>query len=181
MLLPLCLSLIDDNENICKFEQIYHEYHNIIYNIAFGITKNHHDAEDALQSSLFSIAKNIETIKTDNVLLTKSYIYKIVKNAAIDVLRRKKIFINIDSLLSITSDSDIYDSIEGDEQYKSIVKHIMSMPSVYKDVLFLHFVKEMSTKQIATSLKRSHSAVKQQLARGTKKLRTILREAGLHD
>ena len=181
-MLSLFLMVIDDHKNDSKFEAIYNEYHDMLYNIAFGITQNHYDAEEVMQIALFAVAEDIENVKTDNIPMLKSYLYKITKNASIDLLRSKKrasSVLNIDDFLFVSADEDITYSIEGDEQYQQIVKCILQMPSIYRDVLVLHFLKEMSTSRISRILKRKHSTVKQQLTRGTKLLRAILREAGL--
>ncbi len=183
-MLSLYLMVIEDHENDSKFEIIYNDYHEMLYNIAFGITQNHHDAEETMQIALFAIAEDIANVKIDNIPMLKSYLYKVTKNASIDLLRSKKrasSLLNIDDFLFISSNEDISDSIEGDEQYKQIVTYILQMPSIYRDVLALHFLEEMSTSRIARVLKRKHSTVKQQLNRGTKLLRRILREVGLHD
>ena len=183
-MLSLYLMVIEDHENDSKFEAIYNDYHEMLYNIAFGITQNHHDAEETMQIALFAVAEDIANVKIDNIPMLKSYLYKITKNAAIDILRSKKrssSLLNIDDFLFISSNEDITSSIEGDEQYKLIVKYILELPSIYRDVLALHFLEEMSTNRIAKILKRKHGTVKQQLNRGTKLLRRILREVGLHD
>ena len=183
-MLSLFLSIIEDHKNDSKFELIYNDYHEMLYNIAFGITQNHHDAEEAMQIALFAIAEDIENVKIDNIPMLKSYLYKITKNASIDLLRSKKRFsslLNVDDFLLVSSSEDISNSVEGDEQYKQIVKYILQMPSIYRDVLSLYFLEEMSTNRISKVLKRKLSTVKQQLNRGTKLLRAILREGGLHD
>lgn len=183
-MLSLYLMVFEDHKNDSKFEKIYNEYKGMLYNIAFGITKNHHDAEDAMQSALFAIAEDIDNVKTDNIPMLKSYLYKIVKNASIDLIRIKKRYsglLNIDDFLYIASDEDISSTIEGNEQYRQIVKCIIKMPSIYRDVLVLRFLKQMPTGRIARVLKRKHSTVKQQLNRGTKILRAILKEEGIHD
>lgn len=183
-MINLYLALIENHENDSKFKQIHDKYHDMMYNVAYAITKNYHDAEEAMQEALFTVAEEIEKIDDENVFMLKSFLCKITKNSSIDILRQKKrsnIVLNIDEIIDISSDEDINSIVEGDEQYKQIVKHIAGMPSIYRDVLSLHFLKHMSTSKIARVLKRAHSTVKSQLNRGTKILREILREAGFHD
>ena len=123
-MLSLFILIIEDHKNDSKFELIYNEYHEMLYNIAFGITQNHHDAEEAMQIALFAIAEDIENVKIDNIPMLKSYLYKITKNASIDLLRSKKrcsSLLNVDDFLLVSSSEDISNSVEGDEQYKQIV------------------------------------------------------------
>ncbi len=179
----LYFSVIEDAEGYSKFEAIYNEYHAMLFKIALGITKNPHDAEDVMQNSLFAIAKDIKNIKTDNVNMLKSYLYKIVKNNALDFLRKKKSksFGLLDDFELIQSNESTTHSIESDEQYIRLVILIKKMPTTYRDVLILHYLHEMPVARIATVLNRKKSTIKQQLIRGTKLLRKCLQEMGFHD
>lgn len=183
-MLSLYLSSIEDHKNDSKFESIYYSYNEMLYGIAFGVTRNHHDAEEAMQTTLFAIAKDIENVNIENIPMLKSYLYKITKNAAIDILRKRRhktSILNIDDCLFVSSNEDIHELVEGSDKYKQIVKYITDMPAIYRDVLVLHYLHGMSTSRISEILNRNHSTVKQQLNRGTKMLREILLEVGLYD
>ena len=180
----LYLTLIDDHEYDSKFETIYYKYHDMIYAIAIGITKDHYDAEEVMQNVFFIIAKDIENIKTENELMLKSYLYKITKNAATDIFRAKKRRIatmDSDEIDEIVSEKELTTVIELKEQYESIIKQIEKMPAIYRDVLVLRLLHEMPIRRIAVVLGRKNSTVKQQLNRGTKMLKDILTEAKIYE
>lgn len=92
-MLSSILLLLDTQEKKSKFEKIYNEHHQKMINIAYGITKDEYDAQDAMHTALIAIAENINKIRTDNPTMLKSYLYKSVKNAAIDILRKKETFL----------------------------------------------------------------------------------------
>ena len=177
-MLSFYLALIQDEENKIKFENIYLAHHKTMLNVAFGITGNQHDAEEALSNALYAIARNIERIDNANELLLKSYLLKVVKNSAIDILRKRasERKADIDDLIALPAESDIMRDIEGDEEYKKLVKIIYNMPSTYRDVLVLRFLHGLKAREIADSLFISESSVKTKIRRGKKILSDIISE-----
>ncbi|MGN0612991.1 MAG: RNA polymerase sigma factor [Porcipelethomonas sp.] len=59
-MLGIYLALIDDDDNKNLFEELYYEYRNGMYNIAFGILHNVEDAEDAVHEAFLCIANKFE-------------------------------------------------------------------------------------------------------------------------
>lgn len=180
-MLMLFLSVIDDEKNKLKFENIYNEYNNQVYNEALSILKNHYDAEDASQNAWFSIAKNIDKIDTSNTFMLKSYLSITARNAALNISRqknKKNIYVDIDNLSvnPILNGVGTQESLESEESYRKIVAYIKSLPEIYVDVLSLHFLFNFSTRQIASSIGVKHSTAKQRLTRGKKLLQLILKE-----
>lgn len=181
MFLTILLT-IDTKEKRSKFEAIYNEYNQIMMNIAFAITKNEYDAEEVLNTALFAIAENIDKVQTDNPVMLKSYIYKIVKNAAINLLREKKKIseiLSLDYCLYLIEAEETYHSIDNDEQYIRIVNRIKALPDKYRDVLVLRLLHNFTIDEIASALNRKIGTVKSQIDRGSKMLRVILEEEGI--
>ena len=56
--------MIDLQEERSKFEQIYYNYRNLMYHIAYRVLKNNQDAEDVVQGTLMKIAEKKE--KSEN-------------------------------------------------------------------------------------------------------------------
>ena len=56
------------------------------------------------------------------------------------------------------------------EQYDRVLSHIERMKPCYREVLYLHFVKERSASEISCLLQLKLSTVKQRLVRGKKEL-----------
>ena len=71
-----------------KFEKIYSEYGEMMYNIAFTLLRHEQDAQDAVQQAFMSIAENIADIDEPGPR-TKGYVAVIAENKAIDLLRRR--------------------------------------------------------------------------------------------
>ncbi len=83
------LNMIDLPEERSKFEQIYYNYRNLMYHIAYRVLKNNQDAEDAVQGTLMKIAENMGKVMEMNEFKLMGYIVTISKNTAIDAYRKR--------------------------------------------------------------------------------------------
>ena len=175
-MLSAILLVLDTDEKRSKFEYIYEEYHQRMFSIAFGITKDKNDAEDALSSALFIIAEHIDDVKTDNPQMLKSYLYKIVKNAAIKIMIKKQnepLLLDLDNFPYLSTEES-EDNIVGNCQYNELVQVIINMPYTYRDVLVLYYLHGFSVAEISDILTRKKSTVKTQLKRGTQLIKDVL-------
>ncbi len=177
-LLALILNTVDlDAKNKNKFEMIYYKYRNMLFEYALKLVLNRADAEDVLQEAFIKIAKNIKTIRDTNEKETNSYLIMILKNTAYDFLRKKAKLqeTDIDGIYEIPSD-DFVESLVNRIEYQKAVEVIKGIPSPYCEVLYLHFVRDLSVKQTARLLDRKSETVKMQLIRGKRILKQRLLE-----
>lgn len=159
-----------------KFEKIYRKYRDMLYMCALGIVKNSADAEDVLHDAFIKIAKNIKQVDGIDSKSTAAYLAVITKNTAYDRLRRLKRLNETpieDCLLA--ADDALIEEIAEKTEYKDLIAAVKSVPAPYNEVLFLHYVNEMSVKKTAALLGRKVSTVKMQLVRGKKLLLQALR------
>lgn len=160
----LYLQMIDSAEDRSKFEQIYHQYRNLMYYEAYQVLKNEQDTEDAVQSSLVKISKNIHKIGEANSPKTTGYIVTIVRNSAIDLHRKK----NRRSALRLSEEL-------GAVEYKSdegLGKCLLQLPERYRKVLLLKHYHGYRNKEIAQLLDMTPANV----ARVAQRAKTRLRE-----
>lgn len=153
------------------FEKLYYSYRDMLYTTALGIVKNPADAEDVLQNAFIKISKNLNCIKDVGSKSTAAFLAVITKNSAYDFLRSHNKYRELplaDADFSVSD--DIIEQISLKTDYEKLVAIIKSIPSPYNEVLFLHFVYELSVKETAHILSRKTSTVKQQLVRGKKLL-----------
>ena len=55
-MLPMIYMALVDDEDLPKFEQLYKNYRQQLYAIAYSILNNEQDAEDAVQTAYINIA-----------------------------------------------------------------------------------------------------------------------------
>lgn len=174
------LSILDSNEEKQEFEVLYDTYNKRMFSIAYRITKNEGDAEEALQDAFFSISKNFGKIKTDNEKMLKSYLYTVIKNCALNICKKRTqdAFFSLDSLFDISNDEDVSSYLEDKEEREIILSVFKKIPSVCRDVLILHYLREFSVSEISIFLNLNKNTVKSRLLRGTKLLREMIATGG---
>jgi RNA polymerase sigma-70 factor (ECF subfamily) len=159
-----------------------------IYRVAFGVTRNHADAEEILQDVLLTVARTSATFEGRSAL--GSWIYRIATNAALNRRRGKRVELE-------TSLEDLLPTFEADghragdrsyvladwsqnpeeellsgERRRALERALDRLPDHYRAVLVLRDVEDLSNEEVAAVLEESVSTVKSRLHRA----RMILRE-----
>lgn len=152
-------------------ELIYEKYRNRMYIAAYRVVKNPTLAEDVLQDAFVALSKNIEKLKDVDSLYTASYVTKAARNHALNTVKKNQEsnILSIDEI-DVMSDESVLDKLCTEENLNIIVSSILALDEKYRDVLSLYYFNELTVSEIAKSLDRKESTVKQQLARGRRKL-----------
>lgn len=172
------LSLIDNEDDRSKFEIIYYEYRERMFNAAFDVVKNNEDAEDAVHNAFVGIANNMQSIGDAVSQRTLSYVIKAAKNAAINIYNKNNKITTVEYTDNIhISDDDFFSKIFHKEDYNEVVNAISKLKDIYKFPMYYYFICDMKTKEIASLLNISTSAVKVRIHRGKNELLIILGES----
>ena len=86
----LYLEMIETGQDKEKFEQLYDNYRNLMYYLAFQITKNQEDAEDAVHQAFLYVIENLGKIDDPSSNQTKSFLSIIAEHKAIDLVRKRR-------------------------------------------------------------------------------------------
>ena len=177
-MLALFLSYLDDDKDKRIFEEIYHTYRKQMFLLALSINKNEIDAEDIVSKVFLKIAqkywKTVKLISNNTDL--RNYLLKATKNTALNEIKFKKsefdkfnIFIERRSNdIQNISDKDFLDYICKRYDYSNTVDAINKLDEKYRNVLYYHYVLEISIKDTAKSLGQSIDTTKKQITRGKK-------------
>lgn len=152
-----------------QMDELYHTYRNQMYALAFSILHSQMAAEDAVHDVFVRVAANrsvLEKIKSQEDM--RNYLLKATKNTALNALRKTSREIPFEE--PALSDEEFFDAVFRRGAYEEVVRAIRALDGKYADVLYFHFVLEMTVPETAKALDRSISAVKQQLVRGKKML-----------
>lgn len=172
-MLGFYLAALDTDEDRSEFEKIYIEQRQMMYRVAFSVLNNPEDAEDAVHKAFVRIADNFSRLKKINCQEIAPYIVIIVRNIAIDMYNKNKQNAENNAVLfdeSVTVDVDFFENID----YEELISTIRQLPQIYKDVIFLHYVQELSAKEIGKILDISSDAVWKRLERARKLLKELL-------
>ena len=180
------LSLLDDPVEKRDFEKIYNSYRKQMVLTANSILHNEADSEDVVHDVFVCIATKhlslIKTIQNNNDL--RYYLLTATKNTAINKLKKNSKTISIEEAESSKlndfediSDDDFVDILCTKAEYEEVIKALLSLKEPYKNILYYHFVLELSVPEAAKLLDRKVPTAKKQLVRGKKMLLNLLKQS----
>lgn len=177
-MLAFYLGLIETEEDRQLFEKIYYSHRKQMLTLAVSIIENEDDSEDLVHDVFCTVAEKhlnmLQSIKNEQDL--KNYLLKATKNRALNMKRNKKQYISLnESEAFLISKEDLNDNgfldfICDKMTYSELVEAIRSLDKKYEEVLYLHFVLELTIAEVADLLSRNIHTVKKQLVRGKKML-----------
>lgn len=157
-MLGVYFSVLDTDEEKCRFEQLYIKFRREMFAVAYGILGNREDAEDAVHQAFLNIANHFEKVNRIPSQEIRAYIVIIIRNAAINIYNGNKRRAQRSAELeesTVYVDEDILERFS----YEELVREISMLPQIYKDMMFLRYLEEFSPKEIASQLGISVDAV----------------------
>ncbi|MCL2400494.1 MAG: RNA polymerase sigma factor [Defluviitaleaceae bacterium] len=174
---PLIFFTLDSEADKNKIVQLYEKYHRLMFYVARKVLSDHALAEDAVSESIEKMIYNIHKIDDISCYKTKAFIVIIVRNTALNILKKKgrtDTHLDVDSEVIADESFLVSDKIISIESYNNIVSIINSLPDTLRDVAVLSLVHEQSHSEIAEILEISYDTVKMRLSRAKKTIRTKL-------
>ena len=150
-----------------KFEQLYFKYRNLMYYLAFRITNNQEDAEDAVHQAFVYIIENLEKVGPVSDSRTKSFLSVITEHKAVDLARKRR---PVYELSAAENELAGYLPDDGDGLLQAMAK----LPKRYQDILLLRYDNGYSARELAKMLDMSYGAARKLLWRSKEALREIL-------
>lgn len=165
------LSLIEQDDDKEKFEQLYQNYLKLALYRAREFLPNEQLAEDAVSIAFLKIAQNIH--KIDEVISpqTKALIMRVVERSAINLYKTEN---RHQSRKTILEEAE---EIEAEPvQDHHLADLILELPEQYRSVILLKYAENYKSKEIAELLGYTVSKVDQLASRGKKLLEKKLAE-----
>jgi len=175
----LYLAMIDTEEDKSKFEKIYEEYRSGMYRIALQVLNNREDAENIVHDAFVVLIDHLDKIDKIYDYRTWGYLASIVRSRAINYYNREKRKVSFAPEDYDGWDSDDKDPlyyVVADEKEKTLVNFISELPYPQKDVIYLQYVNELKSKEIAEILELTPENVRQLSRRAKLRLKALLEE-----
>lgn len=179
--MELLVQMICGDEELEKFNKIYDTYSESMYLMAKAILKDEYLAEDVLQETFIFIAqmKNLNKIQNIDSCETRAFLTMIVRNIALNAYKKRKrkketpiTEFNEDILTDTERNGNYYNSVEKSCSEK-LEYCLKKLPKAYMDVLYLRYVYEYSTYEVAKIFNISESAVRKRISRAKAKVKKI--------
>jgi len=152
-----------------SFRRLVEETTPAMYRLAARITGSLEDAEDVLQDSYMKAWDALEEGRFDGRAQTRTWLYRIVVNGAMDVLRARKRRGRVpdDSL----ADAAVEGTAEGRAALRELSGWLRELPADQRTALVLKELEGLTSAEIANLMGCSEGAVEQRLVRARAALR----------
>lgn len=158
-------------DDLSRFAAVYERYSDRIYGYCLRRTNNVQEAED-LTSQVFERAMaNLDSFRGGSAA---AWLFRIARNAVIDHVRRRRPDVSLDGAARRLSSDDATpdDQVVAAETWHTLRALIAALPDWQADLLILKIVGGLSAAEIGEVLGKSAGAVRVELHRTVKKLRT---------
>lgn len=152
--------------NSKAFLECFQTYEVDIYKMAFIYMKNEEDALEVVQETAYRSFKNVSSIKEPTYF--KTWLLKIAINVSIDLLRKKKIDVQMHEHVKDQLSTDLNEDIDLEITLKDLLSHL-NEPE--KSVVVLRFYQDLTFSEISNVLDLPLGTVKTILYRALEKLR----------
>ena len=135
------------SNNKTAFDTLYEKYKSLVFGVSFSVCKNNDIADEVTQNVFFKIWK----LPAEKLPSTgeASWLYSITKNETIDVLRKTKSHLDIDSIYIIENDdNDVLNIVDID----SYNRRISNLAEQEKQIVSLKLLYDFTFKEIGELL-----------------------------
>lgn len=155
-------------------KQLYEHFKAKMFIICLRYASDRYEAEDMLQDGFIQVFKEIHQYDNSRGVI-EAWIRRVMINASLQVLRKKKIaYIEIDdNQFNVHSDDDVI----ADLSLKELLQFIQKLPLGYRTVFNMYVIDGMQHNEIAQELNISINTSKTQLFKAKQLLRKMINEA----
>jgi len=167
--------------NVEALGVLFERYRHMVYNVAYRITRSHHDASDVTQETFIKVFKSISRFRGESNVET--WIYRIAVNSALNHLRKmgRRKEEPLDDVPEVEippterSSDDPERYLERREIRRAISQAMRKLSPEHRAVVVLHDVEGLTHAEISKILGCSEGTVKSRLHYARRKLRRILK------
>lgn len=160
------------------FEEIYHRFDAMVYNVALRLAGDPEEAADLTQEIFLRIFRHLEKFRGRSSL--KTWVYRVAINHCRSRLGRKR---PPASSLDEETARPLPDPGRGPEEWavaddeaRRVAEALGRLPAVYKEAVVLRDLEGLTYQEIAEVLGIRIGTVRSRIARGRERLRELLEE-----
>lgn len=170
------LLMVDTLEDKGKFATLYEKYRYLMRKVALDILHDYFLAEDAVHNAFINLAMHMDNIGEPESLRTKRYLVTIVKNAAIDIYRKKTVQMQKEIYMDELGEENqpmAYMETDLDNDVLDVLK---KLPVKYRDIFLMKYSANLENSEIAKLCGIQEGTVRQRIARGKKLIEDALQK-----
>jgi RNA polymerase sigma-70 factor (ECF subfamily) len=151
------------------YEVIVSRYQRGLFNVALRMLGNYEEARDATQTAFVRAYEHLDSFDRDQRFF--NWIYRILKNECLNVLRSRRPTTLVSDELPAGSGGD---PVESQERHKAVQTALMALSVEYREVVVLRHFTDLSYDDIATTLGIPAKTVKSRLYSARQQLGALL-------
>ncbi len=162
--------------------QLVAEYSTALYRVAFSVTRNAAEAEDAVQETFLRVLRHESSL--GEIRDYRVWLVRIVWNIVLDRKRRAKTRPEGEDLADHaralpSSDRAADASVISAQERDRILALIDRLPVREREALLLSAVEELTTAEIAAALRTTESSIRSRIFRARRELAVLLEKEGI--
>ena len=149
------------------FDALFERYKDYVYRVAFFVTRNSGDAEEATQEAFLDLLRALPRFKLDGPAHFETWLYKITVNRCRSRFRRKRLpSADWDELAD-----ELVAGVNGDPEHSALKREtrdtiwgaVDRLPDAQREVVALRYLSDLSYDEIAEALGINPGTVKSRL------------------
>ena len=179
---PLDTSQTTSQTTSVTVAQLVAEYSTALYRVAFSVTRNAAEAEDAVQETFLRVLKH--EARLSEIRDYRVWLVRIVWNIVLDRKRRAKTRPEnediADQARTLPSGERGADAtVVSLQEHARILRLIDQLPPREREALLLSAVQELTTAEIAAALQTTESSIRSRIFRARRELTVLLEKEGI--
>lgn len=168
-LIKLCLEGNND-----AFSELISRYKRLIYSVAYKFSRDNEEVNDMAQEAFIKIYKSLS--RYDSQYKFSTWSVKVATNICLDHVRRKKLnTVSLEEIENYTGSSNSPEEYFMRKEHTQVLRNaIDGLPEIYRIPIIMYHQKGMSYKEIADSLGKPMSIIKNRIFRARHALRENL-------
>lgn len=138
-------------------EAIYEEYQSKVLRLIYSKVNNHTLAEDLTEDVFVKVYAKLHSFDETKASIS-TWIYRIAQNTVIDYYRVRKVDAEVPE--DLRQDGEIDDNLLNTEMLESLAEALEQLPERDRNLIILHYYKEMTLKDAAAAVGMSYSNAK---------------------
>lgn len=172
------LAMLETPEDKQKMTELYTTYREYLLRVALNILHSQDDAEDVLHQAFLRLAQDFTKIGQVDCHKTRNFLVIIVRGLSLNLYndRRKVVEVSFDEVGQAEHPDMPEDQILKQYDADALRLQLECLPVRYRDVLYLTYYEELSSREIAQLINLSESGVRKLQERARHSLQKILRK-----
>ena len=175
-------ALLMTGANEDALEAMVREHARLVYRIAYSVSRNHHDAEDATQETFMRVLRYRR--KIEDVNEGKTWIARIAWHVALDQAKKSSAVslsekVVGDAISQFRAGGKSAEELAASQEMASVLQSLIAaLPEALRDVIRLSTLEELLPGEMAEVLETTEASVRSRLFRARQILKDKLKALG---